>query len=165
MSGERERASCPFLEGRLYFVLEGGRLVRASFDPPEGWERLPEAPEGIREGLRREIEAYLRGQKDHPDWPCFLEGISSFQRRVLAALREIPRGEVRTYGWLASRVGRPGAARAVGQALKHNPFPLFFPCHRVVGIRDLGGFSAGLFWKIRLLSLEGISFDGKVSQV
>ncbi|RUM89213.1 MAG: hypothetical protein DSZ24_01740 [Thermodesulfatator sp.] len=158
MSEERGRASWPFLEGRLYFVLQGERLVRVSFDPLEGWERLPRVPQEIQEGLGREIEAYLRGEKDYPDWPWSLE-VSPFRRRVLESLREIPRGEVRTYGWLAQRVGHPKAARAVGQALKGNPLPLFFPCHRVVGIRGPGGFSAGLARKLRLLALEGVFFD------
>ncbi|QJA05532.1 MGMT family protein [Thermosulfurimonas marina] len=156
--------SLPFLGERLYFLLKGGRLVRVSFGALEEWRRFPEAPQGVREGLAREMEAYLSGRKPYPDWPYLFEGLSPFAERVLFVLREIPRGQVRTYGWLAARVGRPRAARAVGQALRKNPLPLFFPCHRVVGRRDLGGFSAGLSWKIRLLSLEG-SFDGRLSQI
>ena len=84
---------------------------------------------------------------------------SDFQRRVLLEERKIPRGEVRSYGWLACRIGKPGAARAVGKALATNPFPLIIPCHRAVmsGGR-IGGFQGGPAMKRDLLEMEGITF-------
>lgn len=81
-----------------------------------------------------------------------------FQRAVWKACLDIPLGETRTYGWVAQRVGRPGAARAVGRALAANPYAPKVPCHRVVRADGaLGGYSArgGLPAKQRLLKSEG----------
>jgi O-6-methylguanine DNA methyltransferase len=58
--------------------------------------------------------------------------LTSFERQVLKAVLEIPFGETRSYSWVAGRIGRPKAVRAVGQALRKNPFPLIIPCHRVI---------------------------------
>ncbi|MFH1725248.1 MAG: MGMT family protein [Elusimicrobiota bacterium] len=81
-----------------------------------------------------------------------------FYRKVWMACARIPRGQVRTYGWIARRIGNPGAARAVGRALAKNPFAPHVPCHRVVGADGrLTGFSApgGIEAKRRLLEKEG----------
>ncbi|MBM4375461.1 MAG: MGMT family protein [Deltaproteobacteria bacterium] len=93
-------------------------------------------------------------------------GLSAFRREVGRALRELPRGCTVTYGELARRLGRPGAARAVGHALARNPFPLVVPCHRVVGAAgNLGGFSlpGGPATKRRLLSAESRTGDGEAA--
>ena len=89
-----------------------------------------------------------------------LESCPPFQQAVLRADARIPRGQVRTYGEIAAQVGKPGAARAVGNALANNPFPLVVPCHRVVlaGGR-LGGFGGGAALKRALLALEGVETD------
>lgn len=82
---------------------------------------------------------------------------SAFQQAVWRACAEIPRGEVRTYVWIARRLGRPGAARAVGSALAANPFAPLIPCHRVIRSDGTpGGYSApgGLAAKRRLLEKE-----------
>ena len=87
-----------------------------------------------------------------------MEKYPPFYRRVWEACAEIPRGQVRTYGWIARRIGSPNAARAVGQALGKNPFAPTIPCHRVVGADgSLTGFSAkgGLAAKRALLRKEG----------
>ena len=79
-----------------------------------------------------------------------------FQIMVWSALRQIPLGKVATYGEIAARVGRPLAARAVGQACGSNPVVLFVPCHRVVAAKGgLGGFGSGLDIKQALLRHEG----------
>jgi methylated-DNA-[protein]-cysteine S-methyltransferase len=88
-----------------------------------------------------------------------LHYLTPFGRRIVAACRNIPRGEVRTYGELAAECGSPGAARAVGSVMARNRHPLIVPCHRVVGAGgSLGGYSApeGLAMKRRLLAMEGI---------
>ena len=86
--------------------------------------------------------------------------VKGFARRVLLADGEIPRGRVMTYGGLAAKLGLPGGARAVGNALASNPFPLVIPCHRVVrSDGDLGGFGGGTDMKKALLMLEGAVFD------
>ncbi len=80
---------------------------------------------------------------------------SRFDRRVWDATRRVPYGTLVSYGTLASRLGVPGAARAVGNALGRNPVPIVVPCHRVIhGDRSIGGFSSGLRWKRFLLELE-----------
>ncbi|MHB8091372.1 MAG: methylated-DNA--[protein]-cysteine S-methyltransferase [Syntrophales bacterium] len=86
--------------------------------------------------------------------------VQGFTRRVLTMAAEIPRGRVMTYGGLATAIGVPGGARAVGNALAGNLFPLIFPCHRVIKMnRTLGGFGGGVKLKRALLELEGVSFD------
>ena len=98
---------------------------------------------------------YLAGRRRRFTVPVDLSGVPAFQRRVLQALRRVPYGRTITYGQLAARAGRPRAARAVGQAMAHNPVPLIVPCHRVVASGGgLGGFGGGLALKRRLLALE-----------
>ena len=82
--------------------------------------------------------------------------ISGFRRAVMEEALRIPRGETRTYGWLAERVGRPRAARAVGRVMATNPLPIVVPCHRVIGSDgSLRGYGAGLWMKEALLRAEG----------
>jgi O-6-methylguanine DNA methyltransferase len=81
--------------------------------------------------------------------------ITPFSRKVYQAVLEIPLGHVRTYQWVAQRIGHPKAYRAVGQALKNNPYPLVIPCHRVVASGgELGGYVWGEKTKKALLDLE-----------
>lgn len=86
-----------------------------------------------------------------------LKGATPFQKKVWKVLQTIPYGETRTYKWVAQKIGKPRAVRAVGQACGANPLPLIIPCHRVVASGGkLGGFSLGVAMKKRLLKLEGI---------
>ena len=89
-----------------------------------------------------------------------LDACPPFQRQVLRATHRIPRGQVSTYGLVAAHLGKPGAARAVGNALADNPFPLLIPCHRIV-LTDglLGGFGGGPLLKRALLAMEGVEAD------
>lgn len=90
--------------------------------------------------------------------PVDLTRVGPFEREVLAVLRRIPAGAVKTYGEVAKAVGQPGAARAVGAACARNPLPLLIPCHRVVrSDGGLGGYSlrGGVALKRRLLESEG----------
>ena len=90
-----------------------------------------------------------------------LRSVTEFERAVLLKALEIPRGEVRTYGWIAAQIGRPAAVRAVGSALRKNPVPVLIPCHRVVrsdghiGQYALGGSDA----KRTILAAEGLESD------
>jgi methylated-DNA-[protein]-cysteine S-methyltransferase len=105
-----------------------------------------------------QLRDYLAGRRLSFSLPLDLRRMSDFQRAVLLAAAEIPRGQVTTYAQLARRIGKPGAARAVGQALGHNPIPIILPCHRVLASNgSLGGYSArdGVRTKARLLRLEG----------
>jgi len=98
------------------------------------------------------------------DVPLDKSGIGAFQQRVYDVTRAIAPGRTLTYGEVAARVGEPGAARAVGQALGHNPFAPIVPCHRVLAARSgAGGFSAegGVATKLRLLEIERARFGAE----
>lgn len=104
-----------------------------------------------------QLDAYFEGELKNFTMPLSLEG-SDFQLRVWKALIAIPYGETISYGQLASRVGNPKAARAVGLANGSNPIPIIVPCHRVIGSDgSLTGYGGGLPIKRALLSLEGLS--------
>ncbi len=93
---------------------------------------------------RRQIDQFFCGRRLSFDLPLELGGLSPFALDVLTALRQVPWGEVVSYGELACLSGHPGAARAVGRVMALNPLPLVIPCHRVLGAgRRLGGYSAG----------------------
>jgi methylated-DNA-[protein]-cysteine S-methyltransferase len=123
------------------------------------FEALPEAqpPEWVQRAIKR-IQALLEGEHDDLlDLPLEMEGVPAFNRRVYEIARAIPPGRTLTYGELAARLGEPGAARAVGQALGHNPFAPVVPCHRVLAANTAGGgFSAegGVATKLRMLQIE-----------
>ena len=81
--------------------------------------------------------------------------MTPFAKKVYKAVLSIPLGEVRTYKWVAQKIGKPQAARAVGQALNRNPYPLVIPCHRVVeSSGKLGGYVWGTNTKKFILNLE-----------
>jgi methylated-DNA-[protein]-cysteine S-methyltransferase len=101
------------------------------------------------------LRKYFSGKRVTFDVPLDLQQATAFQRAVWKAAAAIPYGETRSYAWIARRIGRPKAARAVGQALGANPVPVIIPCHRVISSSGaLGGFSGGLGMKERLLRLE-----------
>jgi methylated-DNA-[protein]-cysteine S-methyltransferase len=126
---------------------------------------LPESdpPAWVQDAIVR-VQAVLQGARDDlADLPLDFSGVPAFHQRVYAITRAIPPGEVLTYGEVARRLGEPGASRAVGQALGHNPFAPVVPCHRVLaaGGRS-GGFSAegGALTKLRMLEIEGARLGG-----
>jgi O-6-methylguanine DNA methyltransferase len=80
--------------------------------------------------------------------------VSGFYRQVLDQVRSIPYGKTKTYGSIAASLGKPKAARAVGQANGSNPIPIIIPCHRVVAATGLGGYGGGLELKRKLLQME-----------
>ncbi len=110
------------------------------------------------------VVALLNGVPDDlSDVPIDLAGVPAFHRRVYELARGIAPGATLTYGEVALRLGEPHAARAVGQALGANPWPIVVPCHRVLAAGGkAGGFSApgGLRTKLRLLQIEGAVLGG-----
>jgi methylated-DNA-[protein]-cysteine S-methyltransferase len=120
-------------------------------------------PAGCREieQAADQIQDFLEGAAIRfPLDIIMLHRCSDFQQQALRAEHGIPRGKVSTYQLIASSIGRPGAARAVGHALATNPFPIIIPCHRAVRAdRTLGGYLGGLKMKRALLEMEGIPFD------
>jgi methylated-DNA-[protein]-cysteine S-methyltransferase len=125
--------------------------------------RFPGAQEARPTGAVRQatqaIVDLLRGQlRDLTSIVLDMEGVPTFHKRVYQAARLIPPGQTVTYGDIAQRVGSPGSARAVGQALGRNPFAIVIPCHRVLAAGGkVGGFSAngGVNTKLRMLAIEG----------
>lgn len=114
-----------------------------------------EVPEGLGSRASQKLRGYLNGNAVRFDEPVDLSALPPFQRQVLAVTRTIPYGATRPYGWIAQRLGRPGAARAVGQALHYNPLAPVIPCHRVVGAGgSLTGYAWGLPVKRWLLEME-----------
>ncbi len=112
---------------------------------------MQQAIDGIRELLSS-------GRADLSAVTLDESALGEFERRVYALTRAIAPGQTSTYGALAAALGDPGAARAVGQAMGHNPYPLVVPCHRVLAADGgWGGFSAGdgVTTKLRLLRIEG----------
>jgi len=124
--------------------------------------RAQDLPPRMRAWLRtteRALRLTLSGRVARALPPLDLSGGTDFQRSVWDALRKIPAGKTRSYGEIAREIGRPRAVRAVGQACGANPIPVLIPCHRVLAARGrLGGFSADLAWKKRLLARELIGF-------
>jgi methylated-DNA-[protein]-cysteine S-methyltransferase len=136
---------------------EGIAAVRWSDGTAPARIRGTDAAERVLDGACAWLAAYFAG-RPLPPLPALAPEGTDFQRAVWRALTEIPAGEVRTYGALAAALGRPGAARAVGQANGKNPITILVPCHRVVaGGGRLGGYSAGLPRKRWLLAHEGVA--------
>ena len=106
--------------------------------------------------IKRNLTDYLFGVKiDFPPYPLQID-LSPFTQKVLAEVRKIPYGQVRSYKYLAQKI-KTKAYRAVGHSLSVNPFPIIIPCHRVIRVNgELGGFSAGIDLKKKLLKLERI---------
>ncbi|GAA1590001.1 methylated-DNA--[protein]-cysteine S-methyltransferase [Actinoplanes couchii] len=102
-----------------------------------------------------QLKAYFAGGLTDFTVPFEMRGGSEFERAVWAEIAKIPYGETITYGAIATALGDPGAARAVGTACNHNPVPVIVPCHRVVGAGNkMVGFGGGLDRKRILLELE-----------
>jgi len=162
--------------GRCGIAWGGGGIVGVQL--PEAREQgtrarvLARFP-GAREGqppadvkrAQRGIVALLRGEASElSDVALDMDGVPPFHRRVYQVARTIPPGTTLSYGEIAARLGAPGSARAVGQALGRNPFAIVVPCHRVLAASGkVGGFSAngGITTKLRLLSLEGAQASGQ----
>lgn len=106
--------------------------------------------------LQAALERYFTGvREDFSGIPVDLAAGTPFRQRVWRAAVKTEWGTVATYGQLAKAIGKPKAARAVGQALGANPVPILVPCHRFLAAGGLGGFGAGLEWKRELLKIEG----------
>lgn len=149
--------------GSFVLTFEGPQLIAT------GWPALGasvEAPSTSHARTRRLIqvrfEAYFEGDFSRASLGDFeTPAGTSFQHACWTEARTIPIAGSRTYGWIAERIGRPAAARAVGQAMRANPMPIVVPCHRVIGrVPGSGGFSgstgrsSGMRIKRKLLELE-----------
>jgi len=136
-----------------------------SFHNPRDKARPSSAVPGLAK-LAEAMESCLKGEiKRMPLAGLDLSRLTPFGRRILMALRKTGRGQTISYGELAKIAGHPGAARAAGAVLAKNPFPIFFPCHRVVRADGgIGGFSAGggVGLKKKLIMSERIWHGGQL---
>jgi len=148
--------------GTMWLVARSGELIRVCLPGA----RLQEDESGVRlhhldyEPILREtavfLERYFNGVP--VSWVGgFIPEGSTFQRKVWQAAARIPFGSTVSYGELAKRIDRPGAARAVAAAMAANPLPILIPCHRVIAADGgLGGYGGGLELKRWLLRHEGV---------
>ncbi|HEV3155007.1 MAG TPA: MGMT family protein [Candidatus Baltobacteraceae bacterium] len=151
--------------GRVHVGYKGTRIAYIGIDRGE-------PADAVRERIERRLHRpVLYGET--PGWLTSLfdsffrtwrvdesvvdiSDLTPFEQAALKAAAQIPPGEVRSYSWVAQTIGRPRAARAVGQVMARNPLPLFFPCHRVVDSSgDLHNYGYGIEMKARLLKMEG----------
>jgi methylated-DNA-[protein]-cysteine S-methyltransferase len=146
--------------GDLFLAATGRGLCRISYTI-DGQEESLARTFGVRvlrapiDEVRRELDEYFDGRRQQFDMALDLRAVG-FQESVLQELARVPYGQTDTYGHLAAKVGRPGAARAVGMVMNRNPIPIVLPCHRILGANgSLTGYAGGLHVKRALLELEG----------
>ncbi|OHD55904.1 MAG: hypothetical protein A2014_00620 [Spirochaetes bacterium GWF1_49_6] len=144
-------------DGKITRIETGGGGFPDEFGPPD-------------ETVYRQFRDYLDRKKFTFDLMYDERGLTEFQKTVYRELEKIPAGRTVTYSGLAERIGGKNRTRAVARALASNPFPVAVPCHRVVGMHGLGGYSGGfdpdsgpaggLVYKVRLLRHEGVELPG-----
>jgi methylated-DNA-[protein]-cysteine S-methyltransferase len=146
--------------GELFLAATPRGLCRISYTI-EGQDEVVARTFGARvlraplDEVRRELDEYFEGRRQEFDLPLDLR-VAPFHEEVLRELARVPYGRVDTYGHLATLVGRPRAARAIGTVMNRNPIPIVLPCHRIIGASgSLTGYGGGLPAKRLLLELEG----------
>jgi methylated-DNA-[protein]-cysteine S-methyltransferase len=141
---------------KVFAICFGGRKILRETHP-ELWE-MDEVKDTSEAPSARSISAYLNGRVGTLRVPIDMALVSSeFDRLVLGRLFKVRPGQTVSYGELAAVVGRPGAARAVGGAMRRNPIPIVLPCHRVLPASGrLGNYTGGVNKKSWLLAREGI---------
>jgi methylated-DNA-[protein]-cysteine S-methyltransferase len=153
--------------GELTLTADGGSLTGVHMNEQRHTPKIPAAYKRDEAGLAHvvaQLDAYFAGELTDFELPITMHG-TEFQRRVWAALCEIPYGETISYGELARWVGNPKASRAVGLANGRNPLAIVVPCHRVIGADgSLTGYGGGLDRKVWLLEHEGAHRPGRGRQ-
>lgn len=155
--------------GKVHLVANETQLLALAFS--QNWSRVKSRIErdfarrgsefrflkdenAITRQTLRELDQFANGARTKFSIPLKLHG-TEFEQAAWNELRKIPRGQTRTYGQQAERLGRPGAVRAIGAAHARNPISILIPCHRVLGKSgDLTGYAGGIGLKRRLLELE-----------
>lgn len=141
--------------GRLRVESDGEALRTLRFDTDGA--PMASRPDAILERAAAQLREYFDGTRQYFDIPLAFAG-TAFQEQVWRALLDIPFGKTASYADIATRIGQPGAARAVGMANNRNPIALIVPCHRVIGANgDLVGYGGGLAAKDWLLRHEGFA--------
>ena len=157
MENSYRASQLPTPIGTMTLVSNGEALISASY---HGLDEIRDrgvvlgGSDDVIETAKQELTRYFGGEKVAFSVPIAPRG-TDFQREVWSALKEIPYGELSTYGTIAERVGNKKGVRAVGGAIGRNPLVVIVPCHRIVGSDGtLTGFSAGIDRKIYLLNRE-----------
>ena len=144
-----------------FFANKVKRWVAVEADPVSVrsvklFEQRP-GEESVTLPVTSDLQRYFMGENvDFSSYEVDLSGFTQFRQEVLTATRSVHQGTCITYSQLASMVGRPKAARAVGNALGSNSVPVIIPCHRIVSKHGPGGYSMGVGLKLELLRLESI---------
>ncbi len=147
---EREHLESPI--GWIEILVVNGSLSSLACTSQRGAASTSPGP--VSQRVRQQLEEYFAGVRKNFDIPLSRPLGTPFQNEIWAEMSRIPFSETVSYGELARRVGRPRAARAVGQACNKNPWPIVIPCHRVVAHQGEGGYALGLSAKRKLLHLE-----------
>lgn len=150
-AGGMNKAVCSFFDGSL--IVEGREDAVEKVD--FSFERLEENPGSgeVHKAILQMME-YRDGKRTTFDFVLDINA-TEFRRKVFVELMKVGFGETVSYGELARRIGNPKGARAIGNAMNHNPCMIVVPCHRVIGSNgSLVGFAGGLELKQRLLDLE-----------
>ena len=147
--------------GTMLVHEEGERPVYLMFSGViQGYEQGESPPPPTVDTLIRAIDRYFQGEDTDVTYAKGLIDtleVTLFERSVLLEVISIPRGETASYGEVAERAGFPGAARAVGNVMRSNPFPILIPCHRVIKADgSLGGYGGQEHLKVQLLRFEGV---------
>jgi len=152
---------CDSPVGTLAVTADGKHVTAIRFarrngspDIEDDWQRDDDLP--VLAKTRVQLGEYFAGRRTHFDVPLKPHG-TAFQQAVWKALLKVGFSKTSTYGALATAVGKPAAARAIGAAMGANPIPIIVPCHRIIG-KDgsLTGFGGGIDRKTKLLQLEGV---------
>lgn len=143
--------------GRLCIVDTDSAVSAIHFEAELFVPEFPQRETLTINSTKKQLAEYFSGQRRVFDLPLTLSG-TVFRMTVWGALLAIPYGETRSYGQIASAVGKSGSGRAVGGAVHNNPIGIVIPCHRVIGSDgSMTGFGGGLDVKQYLLKLEGIA--------
>jgi methylated-DNA-[protein]-cysteine S-methyltransferase len=142
--------------GWIRFDENKGRLASLQF--VDSVPRSSSTKTPLERKVKKWLEYFFQGSDQNFPWEWLdVSSGTPFRQKVWKQLWQIPFGEVRSYSEIAKKIGKPKAARAIGQANHHNPLPLVIPCHRVIAANgSLGGYACGLKMKKRLLKHEKV---------
>tara|TARA_Y100000588_G_scaffold93574_1_gene101270 strand:- start:644 stop:1120 length:477 start_codon:yes stop_codon:yes gene_type:complete len=150
-----ERIPTPHGTFLAHFTVAGLARLQFPGDLPETISGSIAPKSALLKTTLAALSAALKGKAPASLPPFDLSTGTCMQQQLWRALLLIPAGRTRTYGELAKSLGRPRAARAIGQACGANPIPVLIPCHRVLAANGaIGGFSAPMEWKVNLLNWE-----------
>lgn len=138
--------------GDFYIIEQDNYIIGITSKEPSNSYTLRET--NLIKRTSKELKEYLNGKRIHFDIPILLIG-TEFQKKVWEQLLSVPYGEVTSYKYIAAKIGKPNASRAVGNACNKNPLLIIVPCHRILGSdKSLKGFAIGVDVKDKLLNLE-----------